>query len=138
MDELLMRCAVSSVDSRLKSPEGISFTEFSYQLLQANDFWHLFREHGCRLQIGGRDQWGNIVAGVEFIRRRSHAEGYDSGSLYGLTVPLLTTPSGEKFGKSAGNAIWLDEEMTSVFDFYQVRDPSNFDRWGPLMGILRF
>ncbi|KAG8708352.1 tyrosyl-tRNA synthetase [Ceratobasidium sp. 394] len=113
-----------SVKSRLESSQGISFTEFSYQLLQAHDFFHLYTHHGCRLQIGGADQWGNIIAGTDLIKRRY--EGKDEPEpAYGLTVPLLTTPSGVKFGKSAGNAIWLDSGMTSVLDFYQyfVRQP---------------
>ncbi|KAF8608605.1 tyrosine-tRNA ligase [Ceratobasidium sp. AG-I] len=116
-----------SVKSRLETSQGISFTEFSYQLLQAHDFFHLYTQHGCRLQIGGADQWGNIVAGTDLIKRRHSFQGEteDPESAYGLTVPLLTTPSGEKFGKSAGNAVWLDAEMTSVLDFYQyfVRQP---------------
>ncbi|KAG8698256.1 tyrosyl-tRNA synthetase [Ceratobasidium sp. 395] len=93
-------------------------------LLQAHDFFHLYTHHGCRLQIGGADQWGNIVAGIDLIKRR-HESPEESEPVYGLTVPLLTTPSGEKFGKSAGNAIWLDFELTSVLDFYQyfVRQP---------------
>jgi len=112
----------------LNTSQGISFTEFSYQLLQAHDFYTLYTTHGCQLQIGGSDQWGNIVAGIELIRRRKNDLSLDSevelghkgDSAFGLTIPLLTTPSGEKFGKSAGNAVWLDREMTSVFDFYQV------------------
>ncbi|KAG8746993.1 tyrosyl-tRNA synthetase [Ceratobasidium sp. 414] len=107
-----------SVKSRLESSQGISFTEFSYQLLQAHDFFHLYTHHGCRLQIGGADQWGNIVAGTDLIKRR-HEGTSEPEPAYGLTVPLLTTPSGEKFGKSAGNAVWLDSGMTSVLDFYQ-------------------
>jgi tyrosyl-tRNA synthetase len=110
------------VKSRLETSQGISFTEFSYQLLQAHDFFYLYMNHGCRLQVGGADQWGNIVAGTDLIKRRhtSQEEQNQSEPAYGLTVPLLTTPSGEKFGKSAGNAIWLDSKMTSVLDFYQV------------------
>ncbi|KAG9123869.1 tyrosyl-tRNA synthetase [Ceratobasidium sp. 392] len=113
-----------SVKLRLDSSQGISFAEFSYQLLQAHDFFHLYTHHGCRLQIGGADQWGNIVAGTDLIKRR-HEGVEDLEPAYGLTVPLLTTSSGEKFGKSAGNAIWLNSEMTSVLDFYQyfVRQP---------------
>ncbi|KAB5592581.1 Tyrosine-tRNA ligase [Ceratobasidium theobromae] len=116
-----------SVKSRLETSQGISFTEFSYQLLQAHDFFHLYTNYGCRLQVGGADQWGNIVAGTDLIKRRymSSNEQDQPEPAYGLTVPLLTTPSGEKFGKSAGNAIWLDSGMTSVLDFYQyfVRQP---------------
>lgn len=117
-----------SVKSRLSSEHGISFTEFSYQLLQAYDYYVLYRDHGCRLQIGGSDQWGNITAGLELIRRAksepldewSSNISKEKGPAYGMTMPLLLTSSGEKFGKSAGNAVWLDPELTSVFDFYQV------------------
>jgi len=116
-----------SVKSRLKSEHGISFTEFSYQLLQAYDYYILYRDHGCRLQIGGSDQWGNITAGLELIRRAKNEplddacsnESMEKEPAYGMTIPLLLTSSGEKFGKSAGNAVWLDPELTSVFDFYQ-------------------
>ncbi|QRV79224.1 tryptophanyl-tRNA synthetase [Ceratobasidium sp. AG-Ba] len=113
-----------SVKSRLESSQGISFTEFTYQLLQAHDYFHLYNHHGCRLQIGGADQWGNIVAGIDLIKRR-HEGAEELEPAYGLTVPLLTTPSGEKFGKSAGNAVWLDSEMTPALDYYQyfVRQP---------------
>ncbi|KAI8056691.1 hypothetical protein BDF22DRAFT_725121 [Syncephalis plumigaleata] len=104
-----------------------SFTEFSYQLLQSYDFWHLFQHHQCRVQIGGSDQWGNITAGIDYIHRRQQAEASsndeckdkEASDVYGLTIPLLTTANGQKFGKSAGNAIWLNEEMTSYYDFYQ-------------------
>ncbi|KAF9520278.1 hypothetical protein BS47DRAFT_1335868 [Hydnum rufescens UP504] len=114
-----------SVKSRLDSEQGISFTEFSYQLLQAYDFYVLHRDHGCRVQIGGSDQWGNIVAGLDLIRRQapprtasSPVAGTDEEA-YGITLPLLLTSSGEKFGKSAGNAVWLDNNLTSFYDFYQ-------------------
>lgn len=115
--------------SRLNSDNGISFTEFSYQLLQAYDFAHLHREHGCRIQLGGSDQWGNIVAGIDLIKRQrptvqssdTEAESPQAQPAYGLTLPLLTTETGEKFGKSAGNAVWLDGVKTTVYDFYQVR-----------------
>ncbi|KAF9940438.1 tyrosyl-tRNA synthetase [Modicella reniformis] len=122
--------ARDSVKSRLESPQGISFTEFSYQLLQAYDFWYLFHEDGCRIQLGGNDQWGNITAGIDLIHKKKKSteeqviiNNYDHPSeklhAYGLTIPLLTTATGEKFGKSAGNAVWLDKKMTSLFDFYQ-------------------
>ena len=100
-----------SVKSRLE--EGISYTEFSYMLLQAYDFLHLYREKNCELQLGGSDQWGNITAGRELIRR------VDGGEAHGLTAPLLTTPSGGKFGKSEEGAVWLDPELTSPYRFYQ-------------------
>lgn len=101
------------VASRLET--GISFTEFSYQILQSIDFHHLFVHHDIQVQIGGGDQWGNITAGLDFIRRMEGPQA----EAYGLTVPLLTTADGQKFGKSAGNAIWLDPEITSPYDFYQ-------------------
>ena len=122
--------SIFSVKNRLSSEQGISFTEFSYQLLQAHDFKVLHDRYNCKLQLGGSDQWGNIVSGIDMIRRMRNAEIDDTDEAdphrlkeelaFGLTIPLLTTSSGEKFGKSAGNAVWLDEQMTSVFDFYQV------------------
>lgn len=111
-----------SVKARLSSQHGISFTEFTYQLLQAYDFYYLNKHHCCTIQVGGSDQWGNIVAGIELIGKLSPttaASNDASEGAFGITTPLLTTPSGEKFGKSAGNAVWLDETLTSVFDFYQ-------------------
>lgn len=99
------------------SSTGMSFTEFSYQLLQANDFAYLHKTHSCSMQIGGSDQLGNIMAGIDLIRRTS--PDFREQPAYGLTTPLLTTSTGEKFGKSAGNAVWLDPEMTSDLDFYQ-------------------
>ncbi|GAA2149728.1 tyrosine--tRNA ligase [Glycomyces algeriensis] len=99
------------VKSRLES--GISFTEFSYQLLQSNDFYELNRRHGCTLQFGGSDQWGNITAGVDFIRRRSGAH------VHAFVSPLVTKADGTKFGKSEGGAVWLDAELTSPYAFYQ-------------------
>ena len=101
------------VASRLEV--GISFTEFSYQILQSLDFRHLYRELDVQLQIGGADQWGNITAGLDFIRR---TEGHES-EVYGLTIPLMLKSDGTKFGKSAGNAIWLDPEKTTPYEFYQ-------------------
>ena len=102
-----------AVAARLNSEQGISYTEFSYQILQALDFLHLFREYGCRLQTGGQDQWGNLTAGVDLVGR------VEGASVHALTTPLLTDSAGEKFGKSAGNAIWLDPDMTSPYAFYQ-------------------
>ncbi|MEK7133968.1 MAG: tyrosine--tRNA ligase [Patescibacteria group bacterium] len=103
-----------AISARMKSEEGISFTEFSYPLLQAYDFWHLFKERGCDVQIGGSDQWGNIVAGVDLIRRKENA------AVYALTIPIITDgATGKKFGKSENNAIWLDPKMTSPYAFYQ-------------------
>ena len=102
-----------TVKRRLES-DGMSYTEFSYMLLQANDFVHLRRNYGCRLQIGGSDQWGNIVSGVDLNRR------LDGEKVHGLTVPLVTDASGEKFGKSTGGGkLWLDAEQTSAYSWYQ-------------------
>jgi len=92
---------------RLESEEGLSFIEFNYMILQAYDFLELARRHDCRLQMGGRDQWGNIVAGVELIRRM------EQKTAFGITFPLITTSSGEKMGKTAKGAVWLDPERTS-------------------------
>ncbi|KZT57734.1 tyrosine-tRNA ligase [Calocera cornea HHB12733] len=111
--------AKDSVKARLESESGISFTEFSYQLLQAYDFYVLHKEYHCNIQIGGSDQWGNITAGTNLIRHLTTDYVGFAAEAYGLTIPLLTTSSGEKFGKSAGNAVWLKEEKTPVFDFYQ-------------------
>ncbi|WP_283582235.1 tyrosine--tRNA ligase [Ligilactobacillus hohenheimensis] len=94
---------------------GISFTEFTYQILQAVDFLTLYREHGVQLQVGGADQWGNITAGIDLIHRE---EGQDAEA-YGLTIPLMVKADGTKFGKTAGGAVWLDPEKTSPYEFYQ-------------------
>lgn len=103
-----------SVRRRLDDREqGLTYTEFSYMLLQAYDFLHLLDHEGCRVQGGGNDQWGNITAGIELVRRK-RAE-----TVFGMTFPLVSTASGEKFGKSAGNAVWLDPERTSPYQFYQ-------------------
>lgn len=117
---LLIVILFHSVRTRLDSSAGISFTEFTYQLLQAYDFYHLHSAFGCTVQIGGSDQWGNIVAGLELINRLNPSKSSEDQKTFGITTPLLTSASGEKFGKSAGNAIWLDPKLTSVFDFYQV------------------
>ena len=103
--------AKDSVDSRLQS--GISYTEFSYMVLQAYDFLKLNEAYGCQLQIGGSDQWGNITAGIDLIRRSS------GNKAYGLTGPLVTKADGTKFGKSEGGAVWLDAAKTSPYDFWQ-------------------
>ncbi len=105
--------AKESVKSRMQSEQGISYTEFSYMTMQAYDFLHLHDAFGCKLQGGGSDQWGNITAGIDLIRRLR------SQQAYGLTFPLITTASGAKFGKSAGNAIWLDGSRSSPWEFYQ-------------------
>lgn len=101
-----------SVKNRLE--KGLSYTEFSYQLLQAYDFLYLYRNHGCRFQMGGSDQWGNITSGTEFIRRN-----IDDGKAYAVTTPLLTKSDGKKFGKSEKGNIWMDAELTSPYEFYQ-------------------
>jgi tyrosyl-tRNA synthetase len=100
-----------SVKGRME--DGISYTEFSYMLLQAYDFLHLYRTRGCELQLGGSDQWGNITAGIELIRR------IEGGDAHGVCAPLLTTSGGAKFGKSEGGAMWLDPDLTSPYEFYQ-------------------
>ena len=111
---------------RLERELGLSFLEFNYQLLQAYDYLCLFREYGCRLQLGGDDQWGNILAGVDLVRR------IEGARVHGLTFPLLTTASGAKMGKTADGAVWLDAERTSPYQFYQYwintddRDVSRF------------
>lgn len=103
--------AKESVKTRLET--GLSFTEFSYQLLQGYDFYHLYQHHGVKLQMGGSDQWGNITTGTEFIRRKS------SDDAHALTAPLITKSDGSKFGKSESGNVWLDADMTSPYKFYQ-------------------
>lgn len=101
------------VARRLASEEGISFTEFSYQILQANDYLELFRRHGCTLEIGGNDQWGNLVGGMDLIRK------VEGEAVHVMTNPLITKSDGTKFGKTEGGAIWLDPQMLSPYAFYQ-------------------
>ena len=98
---------------RLESEEGLSFIEFNYMVLQAYDFLELFSKHDCKLQMGGSDQWGNIIAGIDLIRKVRRGSGY------GITFPLIKTSSGEKMGKTAGGAVWLDAERTSPYEYYQ-------------------
>ncbi len=105
--------AFESVKSRLDREQPLSFIEFNYMLLQAYDYLELHRRHGCVLQMGGSDQWGNIVSGADLIRR------VDSAEAYGLTTPLVTRSDGKKMGKSADGAIWLNEDMMSSYDFWQ-------------------
>ncbi|CAM3529740.1 tyrosine--tRNA ligase [Aeromicrobium ponti] len=105
--------AKDTISSRLET--GISFTEFTYTILQAMDFLHLFENHNCKMQIGGSDQWGNITTGLELIRKMA-SEG---SKAYGLTIPLVTKADGTKFGKTESGAIWLDPEKTSPYEFYQ-------------------
>jgi tyrosyl-tRNA synthetase len=126
--------AKESVRRRLEDREhGISYTEFSYMLLQAFDFLQLHKTHACAMQAGGSDQWGNITAGIELIRRVRGAQAF------GITFPLLATSSGEKFGKSAGNAIWLDAARTSPYQFYQYwirTDDRDVERFLNLFTLL--
>ena len=107
--------AKDSVKKRLQSDSktGMSFTEFTYQLIQGYDFLHLFKEKQCKIQMGGSDQWGNIVTGVELVRRK------ESGKVFALTCPLITKSDGSKFGKSEHGNIWLDKKRTSPYRFYQ-------------------
>ena len=102
-----------SVKRRLEDGNGLSFTEFSYQLIQGYDFYHLWKNENCTIQLGGSDQWGNIVTGTELIRRMG------GGSAFALTVPLITKADGTKFGKTEGGSVWLDPEKTSPYAFYQ-------------------
>ena len=106
--------AKESVRKRLEASEGaLTFTEFSYQILQGNDFLHLYDNYGCQMEVGGADQWGNITAGTDLVRRMR------GKTAFGLTFPLLLDSTGRKFGKSEGNALFLNGEMTSVYDWYQ-------------------
>lgn len=119
----------------MEKGDGMSFAEFTYPLLQAWDWWHMYKEHGIQVQVGGSDQFGNIIAGLEAVKsvaqatrresddswEHSHTLLGDDSMPMGLTTPLLTTSGGKKFGKSAGNAVWLDQDMTSPYDLYGVR-----------------
>ncbi len=105
--------AKDSVRSRMDSEQGISYTEFSYMLLQAFDYWWQYEHYGCRLQVGGSDQWGNITAGIDLVRRRSGA------AVHGLTWPLMTRADGQKFGKTAEGTVWLDAARTLPFELHQ-------------------
>jgi tyrosyl-tRNA synthetase len=119
-----------SVRQRLET--GLSFIEFNYQLLQAYDFLHLFDHHACLLQMGGADQWGNIVAGIDLIRRMK------GGKAYGLTFPLIITSSGEKMGKTAQGAVWLDPEKTSPYEYYQFWINSEDQDVGRFLALFTF
>jgi tyrosyl-tRNA synthetase len=111
VNELIKKDAIAT---RLNSDNGISYTEFAYPLLQGYDYLELFRKYGCDVQVGGSDQWGNIIAGVELVRKK------EQKTVYAVTIPLIIDKStGKKFGKSEGNAVWLDAEKTSPFTFYQ-------------------
>jgi tyrosyl-tRNA synthetase len=118
---------------RTRLEAGLNFVEFNYMLLQSYDFLHLYREYGCLLQMGGSDQWGNIVAGADLIRR------VEGGVAYGMTFPLVTTASGEKMGKTAQGAIWLDRERTSPYEYYQYwinTDDRDVERFLALFTLL--
>ncbi len=120
--------AAESVKQRLET--GLSFLEFNYMLLQAYDFMVLNRDYDCELQMGGRDQWGNIVAGIDLVRRINRRE------VYGLTFPLLLKGDGEKFGKTAGGAVWLDPERTSPYEYYQFWRNSEDAEVGRLLAFF--
>lgn len=123
--------AAESYKVRLKT--GLSFIEFNYMLLQAYDFWHLFKHHGCRLQMGGNDQWGNILAGADLTRR------LEGETIYGLTFPLITTSTGIKMGKTHAGAVWLDPELTPPYDYYQYwinQDDADIGRFLALFTFL--
>ena len=117
---------------RQRLETGLSFIEFNYMLLQAYDFYVLFRDHQCTIQMGGQDQWGIIVAGVDLNRRLTGKE------TFGITFPLLTTRQGEKFGKTAAGAVWLDETKTSVYDFYQFWRNCEDNEVGRLLRLFTF
>jgi len=120
-----------AVKNRLKT--GLSFLEFNYQLLQAYDFWHLFKHHNCLIQMGGSDQWGNIVAGIELIRRLEKKQAY------GITFPLIKTSGGKKMGKTEKGAVWLSSQKTSAYEYYQFwinTDDSDVFRFLPLFTFL--
>jgi len=122
-----------SIKARLASETGISYTEFSYMLLQANDFRWLFEHEGCELQVGGSDQWGNITAGIDLVRKAL------AGAAYGLTVPLVMRADGTKFGKTAAGAVWLDPARTSPYAFYQYwmqTDDRDLERFLLQMSML--
>jgi tyrosyl-tRNA synthetase len=113
----------------MESGDGMSLAEFFYPVLQAWDWWHMYQSINVQVQIGGADQFGNIITGIEGVKHVAKTHPHDDVRVppeeenwepLGFTTPLLTTSSGEKFGKSAGNAVWLDQEMTSPFDLYAV------------------
>ncbi|WP_104525500.1 tyrosine--tRNA ligase [Blastococcus atacamensis] len=121
--------AKEAVSARLNSEAGISYTEFSYQILQANDYRELHRRHGVTLQTGGSDQWGNLTAGIDLVRRT------EGGKVHALSTPLVTKSDGTKFGKSEGGAVWLDPELTSPYAFFQFwlnADDADARAWLPL------
>ena len=118
---------------RARLETGLNFIEFNYMLLQAYDFWHLFKTYDCRLQMGGNDQWGNILAGADLTRRM------ESEIVHGLTFPLLTTSAGIKMGKTHKGAVWLDAELTSPYEYYQFwinQNDEDIDRFLSLFTLL--
>jgi tyrosyl-tRNA synthetase len=127
----------SRMDSEAGGGEGMSYTEFSYQLLQGYDFYRLYKDHRCVLQIGGSDQWGNITAGTDLVRKM---EG-ESGHAFAVTMPLITDSTGKKFGKSEGNAVWLSAEKTSAYEFFQFwlrvddNDAERFLKYFTFLGL---
>jgi len=130
--QLSLMLQKESVQSRLET--GISFTEFSYMLIQAYDFWHLYHSDGCELQMGGSDQWGNITAGTHLVGKR------DGQDVHGLVFPLITTATGSKFGKSEAGNVWLDPERTTPYHFYQFwlnTDDRDVERYLKLFTFLR-
>ncbi len=123
--------AAESYKARLET--GLNFIEFNYMLLQAYDFWHLFKHYDCRIQMGGNDQWGNILAGADLTRR------LEGETVHGLTFPLLTTSAGVKMGKTHKGAVWLDPELTSPYEYYQYwinQDDSDTERFLALFTLL--
>jgi tyrosyl-tRNA synthetase len=123
--------ARESVKARLEAG-GISYTEFSYQILQAYDYLELYRRHGCTLQLGGSDQWGNLVAGVDLIKR------VEGASVYALATPLITRPDGTKYGKTEGGAIWLSPDLMSPYAFYQFWVNRSDAEVGQLLRVFTF
>ena len=124
---------LSAESYRMRLQTGLSFIEFNYMLLQSYDFLHLYRTYNCRIQMGGSDQWGNIVAGADLIRR------VEAGSAFGITFPLITTASGVKMGKTHDGAVWLDPELTAPYDYYQYwinQDDSDVARFLALFTFL--
>ncbi len=122
-----------AISARMQSDYGISYTEFSYALLQSYDYWHLHTTYGCDLQIGGSDQWGNLVSGVDYIRRTT------GNTVYALTMALITDKAtGKKFGKSMGNAVWLDPNKTSPYQLYQFWLQTNDESVGDYLKLFTF
>jgi len=117
---------------RLESDEGLNFVEFNYMLLQAYDFYKLFDKYGCRLQMGGSDQWGNIVAGIELVRRMRQE------TVFGITFPLITTSTGAKMGKTAGGAVWLEPERTTPYEYYQFWVNTNDEDVARFLALFSF